>query len=266
MSDPIQTSELFVDVPGGEVYVKQWTPKSVRKEVPIVLLHDSLGCVAMWRDFPSMLCESTGRMVIAYDRLGFGQSSPRQELPSVRFVSEEAETYLEPLLKGLGVEKFSLFGHSVGGAMAVLCAGKFDKRCEAVITESAQAFVEERTRQGIIQAKADFQNPKVFEKLQKYHGDKTQWVLDAWIKIWLSKEFADWTLKFDLPKMKCPVLAIHGDKDEYGSVSFPEMICKFAGGRAEKQIILDCGHVPHREKQELILNLARRFLGEKGLQ
>lgn len=98
--------------------------------------------------------------------------------------------------------------------MAVVCAGRLSEHCEAVITEAAQAFVEDRTRQGILQAKADFEAPRIFEKLEKYHGDKTKWVLNAWINVWLSNEF-DWNLESDLPQMKCPTLVIHGNKDEY---------------------------------------------------
>jgi len=259
MNERIQSIEKYIDVPGGQLYARTWSVKEAQ-ECPIVLLHDSLGCVEMWRDFPSLLCERTGRLVIAYDRLGFGRSSKRQGLPSTQFISEEADIYLPQVLKAFNIEQFSLFGHSVGGAMAVVAAGHFGKSCLCVITESAQAFVEDRTRQGIIQAQVDFENPTVFSKLAKYHGEKTRWVLDAWIQVWLSQEFATWSLKDDLPMMTCPVLAIHGEKDEYGSVQFPEMIFELAGGMAEKKIIADCGHVPHREKQDLILDLVTQFI------
>lgn len=237
MTNPPSTTERFVDVPGGKVYVKQWTPGNVAKALPILLLHDSLGCIEMWREFPQQVCERTGRVVIAYDRLGFGQSSRRNELPSNRFMYEEAEIYLPIILKSLGIESFILLGHSVGGAMAVICAGFFGEQCKAVITEAAQVYVEERTREGIIQAKTEFQNPDVFAKLEKYHADKAQWLLDAWINIWMSRDFDDWSLKADLPKVRCPILAIHGDRDEYGSGRFPEMICQLAGGTAENMFL-----------------------------
>lgn len=259
-------SEQYIGVPGGAIFVKRWMPRSTLSEVPVLLLHDSLGCVEMWRDYPRLLSEKIGRTIIAYDRLGFGRSTARDALPSVRFVSEESEIYLAPLFDNLGIERFTAFGHSVGGAMSVVCAGTFGDRCESVITESAQAFVEDRTRQGIIDAKKSFEDAKVFEKLKKYHGNKTQWVLDAWIKVWLSREFASWSLKDDLPKMRCPVLAIHGDNDEYGSVKFPEMICALAGGTAEKKIISNCGHVPHREKLDLVLDLIAKFLENQQRQ
>ncbi|MEK2645719.1 alpha/beta fold hydrolase [Bdellovibrio sp. BCCA] len=259
MKPATEILENFVNVPGGKVYVKRWKPGLVNK-APLILLHDSLGCTEIWRDFPLRLCEVTGREVISYDRLGFGRSDKRNELPSVRFVSEEAEIYLPAVLKALDIKNFALFGHSVGGAMAVVAAGTFKDSCTAIITESAQAFVEDRTREGISKAKIDFADPKVFAKLEKYHGEKSKWVLEAWTEVWLSKDFASWSLKNDLPKVQCPVLAIHGDKDEYGSVRFPEMITELATGPAQKEIINDCGHVPHREKPDAILNLAEMFL------
>lgn len=143
--------------------------------------------------------------------------------------------------------------------MAVVAAGTLKQNCTAIITESAQVFVEDRTRAGISKAKTDFADPKVFGKLEKYHGEKSKWVFDAWTEVWLSEGFASWNLKNDLPKVQCPVLAIHGDKDEYGSTKFPEVITELAGGPAQKEIIADCGHVPHREKPDMILNLVAKF-------
>lgn len=253
------SSEQFITVHNASIYVKTWTPQNVLDSVPIILLHDSLGCTEMWRDFPALLAEKTGRVVSSYDRWGFGKSSERNDLPSVQFISEEGETHLPAILNSLGINKFFLFGHSVGGAMAVVTAGVLKDRCLGIITESAQAFVEDRTREGISKAQIDFADVTMFSRLKKYHGEKTPWVLDAWIKVWLSSEFSQWSLRSDLPKVHCPVMAIHGDSDEYGSVKFPEMISSLAAGHTEMQIIPSCGHVPHREKPEVILNLCARF-------
>lgn len=259
MNDRTLAIERRIPVPGGSLFAKSWTPSSVHRE-PLVLFHDSLGCIATWRDFPERLAEATNRQVIAYDRLGFGRSSARKELPSVLFVTEESDSSLPALLDAFQIDSFSCFGHSVGGAMAVVTAGHFKDRCRAVVTESAQAFIEERTRQGISRAREDFKNPELFRKLEKHHGDKTQWVLDAWIKVWLSEDFADWSLVQDLPKMRCPVLALHGDRDEYGSTKFPELICDLAGGPSELRLLENCGHVPHREYPDQVLTIVSRFL------
>lgn len=144
--------------------------------------------------------------------------------------------------------------------MAVLCAGRFPKECVAVIAESAQAFVEDRTLESISNAKKIFKDPEQFSKIEKYHDRKALWVLKAWTDVWLSKEFASWSLKDELPKVTCPLLAIHGSKDEYGSQKFPEMIAAMTRGHSEKLILPDCGHVPHKEMQEVVLAAVVQFL------
>lgn len=259
MSDAVEASQRFVSVPGGEVYVRTWTPVAPGSD-PVVLLHDSLGCVAMWRQFPALLARTLGRTVIAYDRLGFGRSTARTDLPSPRFIAEEAEIFLPVITTALKVTRVIPFGHSVGGCMAIAWAGLHREVCAALVSESAQAFVEERTREGVLRAQQEFSQPGMLARLEVYHGSKAAWVLRAWIERWLSPEFAAWSLKQDLPKVRCALLAIHGDQDEYGSVRFPEMICELAGGASQKVIIPECGHVPHREKPEVVLDAVRRFL------
>lgn len=249
-----------VEVPGGRLYAKRWEPASRSTLAPIVLLHDSLGSVELWRDFPALLSAATGRAVIAYDRLGFGRSSSRHQLPSPRFVSEEAELYLPPLLAALAVDRVVLFGHSVGGGMAIIAAGALGERCEAVISESAQAFVEQRTLDGIRAAQAGFAEARAFDRLRQYHADKAEWVLRAWTDTWTSEAFAAWSLREELPRMRCPALIIHGDQDEYGSTAFPETIRQLAGGPTQMEVIEGCGHVPHRTHRELVLRLVTEFL------
>jgi pimeloyl-ACP methyl ester carboxylesterase len=260
MADTVESSQQFIAVAGGQVYVRTWTPGEGAREPPIVLLHDSLGCVAMWRQFPALLAARLGRQVIAYDRLGFGRSSARPELPSLRFIAEEAEIFLPAITAALGIIQAIPFGHSVGGCMAIVWAGLLGEKCPALVSESAQAFVEERTGKGVQRAKEEFLQPAMMSRLEVYHGTKASWVLRAWTEIWLSPEFDSWSLEKDLPKVRCPLLAIHGDRDEYGSVRFPEMICELSGGPAQKLIIPDCGHVPHREKSDVVLDAVGGFL------
>ena len=245
---------------GYQIFVKTWDENTSSAKYPIILFHDSLGCTEMWRDFPEQLAKATGRKVISYDRLGFGQSSQRIQRPSMRFVNEEGEKIIPEIMKAFNLTKAVLFGHSVGGAMALASASVHPELCEAVISESAQAFVEDRTVSGILVAAKNFEDPNEFAKLKKYHGLKARWVLLAWVRRWLSFDFANWSLKEDLRGVKCPVLVIHGDKDEYGSVKFPEMICETLGSKAQKEILSDCGHVPHREKPTIVLEKVSDFL------
>ncbi|WP_347708891.1 alpha/beta hydrolase [Meiothermus sp. CFH 77666] len=255
----IQVRDTFVEVPGGQVFVRQWDTGQPEK-APLVLLHDSLGSVELWRGFPAALAQATGRTVWAYDRLGFGRSSPRTEPPSLGFILEEAQTYFPAVAERLELDPYILFGHSVGGAMALCIAAHQPARCRAVITESAQAFVEERTLEGIRAAQQSFQNPAQFARLTRWHGEKARWVLEAWTGVWLSPAFRGWTLEPCLKAVHCPVLALHGDRDEYGSTAFPERIVQGVQGPARMEVLHDCGHVPHREKEPLVLGLVEDFL------
>jgi pimeloyl-ACP methyl ester carboxylesterase len=251
-------SESLAEVPGGRVFVRRFSAPGVNRP-PIILLHDSLGSVEQWRDFPAALSDATGREVIAYDRLGFGRSAARTRLPSVHFVREEAQGYFPALQRALGITDFVLFGHSVGGAMALSIAA-VNGGCRAVVTEAAQAFVEPRTLSGIEEAKKQFEQPGQFDRLVRWHGEKARWVLDAWTSVWLSPQFAAWSLDEELARVRCPVLAIHGDKDEFGSVEFPRRIAAGVKGPSQLALLAGCGHVPHRERKEEVLRLCASFL------
>lgn len=262
MEDKAQTKDVWIETPDGRIFARSWTPSNLgESKSPILLFHDSLGCIQLWRDFPELLANATGRVVFAYDRLGFGKSDKRMEPALPDFIDEEAGVYFPIICRELKIDRAVLFGHSVGGAMAITCASLFPERCERVITEAAQAFVEDRTLEGISIAKKNFESPSEFARLEKYHGEKALWVLKAWTEVWLSKEFSNWSLKEALPKVQCSVLALHGDKDEFGSRKFPEMIADLSGGPSEMKLLENCGHVPHKEQTQSVLKEVCRFIG-----
>jgi pimeloyl-ACP methyl ester carboxylesterase len=264
---PIGISDVWVEHPHGRMFARVWSPASdaarCASQSPIVLFHDSLGCVDLWREFPAELSASTGRRVIAYDRLGFGRSDPRSDKLALDFIAAEADTFFPALLDRLGVRRFIAFGHSVGGGMAVHCAARFAHDCEALITESAQAFTEDKTLHGILTAQQQFNDERQVDRIRKLHGEKALWVLDAWIATWLAPDFAAWTLASVLPRVACPVLAIHGSDDEYGSMRHPEMIAQLCGGGGRIAIIADTGHVPHRERPQAIVDLVAGFVSSR---
>lgn len=262
----LTTNETWIETPAGRLFVKRWIPvERVRTEqAPILLFHDSLGCVELWKDFPQALSAATGREIIAYDRLGFGLSDPCPYALDVSFVLDEADGSFSALLHALGLQDFIALGHSVGGGMAIACAGAFPEQCRGLITLSAQAFAEDRTLEGIRQAQKAFARPGQLERLSKYHGDKSAWVVSAWVDTWLSDSFSQWNLNESLAQIRCPVLAIHGDNDEYGSAQHPERIASLPSGPATMRILPDCGHVPHREKPDVVIDMIEVFLGKLG--
>ncbi len=251
----IATEPSWVPAPGGRLFVQSWQPEdpvdpAADPPCPVVLLHDSLGCVALWRDFPARLAAATRRRVIAYDRLGFGRSDPRGGTMPPDFVASEAREGFAAVRAALGLSRFAVFGHSVGGGMAVHVAAAAGAACEALVTESAQAFVEERTRAGIRDAQAGFADPAQRERLARYHGDKAAWVLSAWIDTWLSPAFGGWSLDDALPRVRCPALVIHGEEDEFGTSAHPRRIVAGLGGPATLALLPGLRHVPHREDED----------------
>ena len=256
----IDIDDHCIESDRGRLFARRWAPRLPASRVPIILLHDSLGSVELWRDFPAALSTHTARPVIAYDRLGFGRSDAYPGKLALDFIASEVDTSFAAVCEQLDIDRFILFGHSVGGGMAVHCAAKRPDACAALITESAQAFVEDRTLRGIEEASALFADPAQLARLAKYHGDKAQWVLDAWIGSWLSPAFASWSLDQTLPQLRSPLLVIHGSEDEYGSPRHPERIVALAGAAAQLALMPDTRHVPHREREAEVIERVSAFL------
>jgi pimeloyl-ACP methyl ester carboxylesterase len=252
----VSSRDFRVATERGELFARRWDAAAgpLRQRSPIILFHDSLGCVELWREFPETLALATGRSVLAYDRLGFGRSDPHPGRLEQDFIRDEAATAVQALRRQLGIGRFIAFGHSVGGGMAAVAAGRYAGDCEALVTEAAQVFVEDRTVQGIVAARDNFAQPGQMERLRRYHGDKADWVLGAWVGTWLSPRFADWSLVPDLRQVRCPVLAIHGENDEFGSIRHPQAIAGNVAGPAALRILAGCGHVPHREMGGVVLD------------
>ena len=258
--NPVLAVDHWVAHADGRMFAREWIPaESIG--APILMLHDSLGCVELWRGFPQLLSASTSRRVIAYDRLGFGRSDALEHPLSPNFIADEAILCLPTVRRHFGIERFVALGHSVGGGMAIEAAAREYGSCDGLVTIAAQAFVETRTLDGIRAAKTQFQDPAERARLSKYHGVKSGWVLDAWIGRWLDPGFAGWTLKEVLPRVTCPVLAIHGENDEFGSTLHADLIGELAGrGPASIEVLPSCGHVPHREDPERVSALISAFL------
>jgi len=267
MADPAARApeDTLIPTAHGRVHARRWPGSPQGEGAPIILLHDSLGSVDLWRDFPAKLAQAIGRTVIAYDRLGFGQSDPNPHRLLPDFVASEAQDAFAALVDHFKLTRFIVFGHSVGGGMSVSIAAAYPGRCIGVITESAQEFVEDRTLQGIRVAGEQFRDPAQLDRLKRYHGEKAQWVLDAWVQTWLSAEFAGWNLDTTLPRLTVPLLAIHGENDEYGSMRHPEKLVALAGGPSAMLPLPGCGHVPHREREDVVLDAVRAFLDQRGV-
>lgn len=248
----VRVRDRYIATPNGRLFAREWRPDGSADAAPIIMLHDSLGSVDQWRDFPALIAARTGRLTIAYDRLGFGRSDPHPGRLGLDFVRDEARSQLPIIREAFEIEDMILLGHSVGGGMAVETAAAFPKETKGVITISAQMFIEDRTIEGLLQAKKAFDDEQQLERLVRHHGSKAPWVLDAWLGTWLDPALAAWTLNAALGSVRCPIHAIHGTDDEYGSTAHAERMASFSGGSVQTSI-LNCGHVPHREKPDEVL-------------
>ncbi|WP_394559197.1 alpha/beta fold hydrolase [Aquipseudomonas alcaligenes] len=254
------SEDHWIESADGRLFARRWQAQGDTQGASLMLLHDSLGCVELWRDLPERLALTTGRTVIAYDRLGFGRSAAHPGRLDFDFIATEAQHSFAAVCRHFALERFVAVGHSVGGAMAAECAAAFPEQCQAVITLAAQALIEERTLAGIRVAAQAFAQPGQLERLERYHGAKAAWVLDAWTRTWLADEFHHWSLEQTLLRVHCPLLAIHGEQDEYGSLQHPERFAALTAGPVQRLTLPGCGHVPQREQPELVLDAIARFL------
>ena len=230
----------------------------------IVYLHDSLGCVSLWRDFPQQLGATVHANALLYDRRGYGLSSPFGDTARQTDYMEKEAEQLIMLLDQCGIEHPVLFGHSDGGTIALLAAAKYPQRFKAVITEGAHVFVEEITIDGILRAKEQY-TMGLKGRLEKYHGDKTQALFEAWTETWLSAAYRDWNIEHFLPQIQCPVLVIQGTEDEYGSIEQVESIVRHTSGPAESFMIVNAGHTPHKQSEHWVIDRCYTFLDKQGL-
>jgi pimeloyl-ACP methyl ester carboxylesterase len=231
---------------------------------PVVLLHDSLGCVEVWRDFPAQLAAATGRSVIAYDRLGYGRSDPNPALPGPDFVAAEARGDFAAVAEHFGLACFIAGGHSIGAEMSVGIGAHHGERCAGVIAMAAQTWLQEQTLDAIRAGRDQFSDAEQLQRLAKYHGDKAPWVLSAWVDVWLAPEMRDWSVLPDLARLTAPLLIVHGDSDPFSSLEQPRTMAAHTAGPARLEILPGVGHLPHREQPGRVLEVVAEWLGELG--
>jgi len=228
----------------------------------VVFLHDSLGCITAWRDFPERLANALGCNALVYDRRGYGGSSPFGPEPRRPGYLEDEADMLMRVLEACGVSQAVLFGHSDGGSIALVAAARRPDVVAAVVTEGAHVFVEELTLAGIRDARSALRTTDLRERLHRHHGERTDAVISAWIDTWLSPEFRDWNIARYLPSIRCPVLVLQGADDEFGTPDQVRAIAEGVSGPARAHLIPDVGHTPHRAAPEEVLRLTTAFLSE----
>jgi pimeloyl-ACP methyl ester carboxylesterase len=227
----------------------------------LVFLHEGLGSVAMWRDFPARLCEAVGARGLVYSRPGYGQSTPRPPgerwLPD--FMHVQARDVLPQLLAQLGVtQKPWLFGHSDGGSIALLFAAAFPDALAGAIVLAPHIMVEDVSVRSIELAREAYQSTDLRQRLARYHADPDS-AFYGWNDAWLSAEFRGWSIEDELGAIRCPLLALQGVDDEYGTLEQVRGIARRVP-QTELVELADCGHSPHKDQPEAVIEAVKGFL------
>jgi len=224
----------------------------------LVFLHEGLGSVAMWRDFPLKVAQATGCAAVVYSRYGYGQSDVLQAPRGVDYMHSEALEVLPELLERLEVRDPVLVGHSDGGSIALIHAAAH-RDVAGVVAMAPHVFVEDLSVASIAEAKTAFETTDLPQKLGRYHADAAK-TFRGWNDVWLHPDFRAWNIEDCLPKVRCPMLAIQGFDDEYGTMAQLEAIARQAGGPVELLRLANCRHSPHRDQPAVVIEAMSRFV------
>ncbi|MBE0644675.1 MAG: alpha/beta hydrolase [Bacteroidetes bacterium] len=229
------------------------SPESEEVRPTWVFLHEALGSVGQWKSFPFELCKASGCDGIVYDRVGSGHSTPQRKAWDLDFYREEAEVYLHGLLQALNVRRPLLFGHSDGATIALKFASSFPDSVVGVVSEAAHVVIEDVTINGIRDARERFQTTDLPMKLARFHGEKTATLFSSWADTWLDPALAEWNMLDDLHAIRCPVLIVQGDEDDYGSRKQVDAIAEHVRGQSDILWLHGTGHSPHLQTRPIVL-------------
>jgi len=242
----------------------QWVGATASVHPVIVFLHEGLGSVSLWKDFPQQLCARNGFTGLVYSRYGYGKSTPRPatEHWTTEFMHAQAHEVLPAFLAALGVRNPWLFGHSDGASIALLHAACFPDAVSGIVVAAPHIFVEDVTIASIEQARESYLSTDLRDRLGRHHTDPdaTFW---GWNDTWLDPAFRAWSIEDRLSRIRCPVLAVQGEDDEYGSLAQIRGIQRQAP-QTRLLILPRCGHSPHRDQPEALINETARFIVNAG--
>ena len=237
-----------------------WVGVAAADAPVMVFLHEGLGSVAMWKNFPDTLCQHLHMRGLVYSRPGYGASTPRaiDEQWGTDFMYRQATDILPALLQALGVHQPWLFGHSDGGSIALLFAARFPEALTGAIVIAPHIFVEDISIDSIRVAREAYLHQGLRERLARYHDDVDS-AFFGWNDIWLSPSFRSWDITTELAAIRCPLLAIQGKQDEYGTMG---QIHGIRDQCAQTQALEldDCGHSPHRDQPARLISSVKEFV------
>jgi pimeloyl-ACP methyl ester carboxylesterase len=224
----------------------------------LVFLHEGLGSIGQWRDFPARIAAATGLPALVYARYGHGQSDALQQPHGVDFMQREALESLPELLQRLGIERPILIGHSDGASIALIHAGS-GHPLRGLVAMAPHVFVEDISIAGITAAKKTYETTDLPQKLARHHRDAGK-TFYGWNDVWLAPAFRRWNIESFLPAIKCPLLAIQGHDDEYGSMAQVDAIARQVSGAVEVLKLERCGHSPQKDQPDVVAKAIVGFI------
>ena len=257
------TGSGFFVAAGGRIEYARWGTAKPGAPV-LVLLHEGLGCVGTWRDWPVVLARATGREVFAYSRFGYGASSPAALPRPLDFMDREGRAILPRVLEAAGIAEPILIGHSDGGTIALLCAAAGEVPLRGVVTLAAHAFNEPRCIEGIQATREAFRSGPLRGRLARHHGERTDDAFRGWCNVWLDPEFEHWSIEEALAGIEVPLLVVQGRDDPYGTRRQVEAIAGRVNGPRETLVLDHCGHSPHRDRARTTTGAIARFVAGLG--
>lgn len=249
----------FLQLPHARLEYLQIPGREAQRPT-LVLLHEALGSVAHWKDFPRQLAERTGCAVLVYSRQGHGRSSSEPQPRRLDYLSCGCPDELGAVLDALELQAVVLVGHSDGASIALAYAGRNDPRVKGVVAMAPHVIVEEATLAGVRQAEAHFRTSDLLERLRAYHGSNLEGVFHGWVDTWQHPGFAGWTLDAELQRIGVPLLAFQGRDDQYATAEQLAHIARLVTAPCRTLLLDDCRHIPHREAGEATLQLIEQFL------
>jgi pimeloyl-ACP methyl ester carboxylesterase len=251
---------------GGRRLEYEWLGPGPEAAPTLIFLHDGLGCVETWRDFPAALAAEVGCGALVYSRAGYGGSDPAPGPWPLDFMHHEALTVLPGLLAALGVRDGFLVGHSDGASIALLYAGLAAGAAGAggwlrgLALEAPHLFVEPISIESIAKVPAIYRQAGLAQSMERYHGANAADCLTNWVEVWLRPEFRSWNIEAALPTVRCPVLVLQGEDDAYGTLAQIRALEAGCRGTVETRVLARCGHTPHRQQRAATLAAMTAFL------
>lgn len=251
----------FTLTAAGKRLEAQWLGPPPDEAPTLVFLHEGLGSLGLWRDFPAAAVARTGLGALVYSRAGYGGSDPCELPRPIGYMHEEAQASLPEALRQARVGEHVLFGHSDGASIALIHAGGCPQPgLKALVLEAPHVFTEKMNLASISRTVEAYETGDLRARLARHHGANVDCAFRGWADAWTDPRFQAWNIEEFLPQIRVPTLLFQGEEDEYGTRAQADAIARQAGAPVEVVMLSPCGHSPHRDQREAVLARLARFL------